>query len=49
MGMGRKQIQSRQIEMEDVYVHFIRQKDYKWSGQWVISFKQLRLSNKKTI
>lgn len=49
MGMGRKQIQSRQIEMEDVYVHFIRQKDYEWSGQWVISFKQLRLSNKKTI
>ena len=49
MGMGRKQIQSRQIEMEDVYVHFIRQKDSEWSGQWVISFKQLRLSNKKTI
>lgn len=49
MGMGRKQIQSRQIEIEDVYVHFIRQKDSEWSGQWVISFKQLRLSNKKTI
>ena len=49
MAVGRKQIQSRQVEMEDIYVHFIRQKDYEWSGQWVISFKQLQLSNKKTI
>lgn len=47
--LGRKQIQNRQVEKEDVYVHFIRQKDSEWSGQWVISFMQLQLSNKKII
>ena len=47
--LGRKQSQNRQVEMEDVYVHFIRQKDSEWSGEWVSSFMRLQLVNKKTI